>query len=217
MTPYYDDGCVVLYHADCLTHDDWTTTASVMVTDPPYGIRYKSGQYGTLPRSIEGDDDTTTRDRALLMWGLGRPAVMFGTWRRPRPAATRAVLVWDTGGALGMGALDLPWKPSHQEVYVIGQGFVGRRSSDVLHYPPVQSTAANGRVHPHEKPVALMKALIAKCPPGMVVDPFAGSGSTLVAAKASGRCAVGVELDEAYCELAARRLSQGVLNFGASA
>jgi len=121
------------------------------------------------------------------------------------------VLVWDTKGALGMGDLSLPWKPSHQELYVIGSGFSGPRTSDVLCFPPVQSMAANGRVHPHQKPVDLLQALVAKCPPGVVADPFMGSGSTLVAAKALGRRAIGVEVDESYCEVAAKRCAQGVL------
>jgi DNA modification methylase len=110
--------------------------------------------------------------------------------------------------------MDLPWKPSHQEVYVLGRGFTGRRDTDVLTFAPVQSMASNGRSHPHEKPTGLMKALIAKCPPGVVADPFAGSGSTLVAAKQLGRKAIGVELEERYCEVIAKRLAQGVLDFG---
>lgn len=209
--PYYHDDLVTLWHGDALEVPGWLQ-ADVMVCDPPYGIAYSSNaqRQTSTPRSIAGDHDTRLRDRALRDW-RDLPALVFGTWRIERPAATRQVLIWDTKGALGMGAMDLPWKPSHQEIYVLGHGFTGRRTTDVLRYPPVQSLAYNGRQHPHEKPIGLMQALIDKCPPGTIADPFAGSGSTLVAAKQLGRRAIGVELEERYCEIAARRLAQDTL------
>jgi len=184
--------------------------AGVLVTDPPYGIGYKSGHAVHNPASIAGDESTEARDRVLQLWG-DRPALVFGTWKRPRPAGTRALLVWDTGGALGMGDLSLPWKPSHAEIYVLGRGFQGRRGTDVLRVPPVQSTKANGRTHPHEKPVRLLSMLIEKCPPGPVLDPFAGTGSTLLAARFLGREAIGFEIDPDYCKIIAERLAQRVL------
>lgn len=214
-TPYYDDGQVQLWHGDFAETGAWLQ-ADVLVTDPPFGIDYRSNRPRVdLARSIVGDKDTTARDAALEMWGP-RPALVFGTWRIERPQDTRALLVWDTKGALGMGAMDLPWKPAHQEIYVLGQGFTGHRGTDVYSVAPVQSLGYNGRTHPHEKPTALIDALLGKCPPGTVADPFAGTGSTLVAAKAAGRKAIGVEVDEKYCELAARRLEQGVLAFDAA-
>lgn len=210
MSIYYEDDQVALYHGDCREVAEWLE-ADALVCDVPYGIDYRSNwQSRTIPRSIAGDKDTAVRDDILAAWG-DRPALVFGTWRIPRPAATRQVLIWDTKGALGMGAMDLPWKPAHQEVYVLGRGFTGRRDSDVLTHAPVQSFGYNGRVHPHEKPIGLMQALINKCPPGVIADPTAGSGPTLVAAKQLGRRAIGVELEEAYCEIIAQRLTQDTL------
>lgn len=209
---YYQDDYVTLYHGDCLELDAWAN-ADVLVTDPPYGIAYQSGwdRPSGIAASIAGDEDTSLRDTVLARWAP-RPALIFGTWRIPRPPATRALLVWDTKGALGMGDLSIPWKPSHQEVYVLGTGFRGPRDTDVLVCAPLHSTAtrtrSNARVHPHEKPVALMERLLAKCPPGTIADPFAGSGPTLMAARNQQRKAIGIELDERYCELTARRLDQ---------
>lgn len=211
LTPYYEDDLTVLYHADCLQYLDVLDQADVMVTDPPYGISYNSGRTrATLAASIQGDQDTTLRDVLIAKW-RDRPALVFGTWRIPRPEGTHTRLIWDTKGALGMGNLSVPWKPSDQEIYVIGYGFTGRRTTNVLRHAPVQSAAVRGRQHPHEKPVPLMEELIGKCPPGVIVDPFAGSGSTLRAAKNLGRKAIGFEIEEKYCEIAAQRLAQEVL------
>lgn len=126
VDPYYQDELVTIYHGDwryAWAALDGESTA-VAVTDPPYGIGYESGMpSATIARSIVGDRDTTERDTFLNMWG-DRPALVFGSWRAPRPDGTRMLLVWDTKGALGMGDLTLPWKPAHQEIYVLGRGFV---------------------------------------------------------------------------------------------
>lgn len=215
-TPFYQDDFVTLYHGDCRKVTDWLQ-ADVLVFDPPYGVDYQSGsRRDKLAASILNDKDTTVRDSVLSMWG-DRPALTFGSWKIARPAETKARLIWDTKGALGMGDLSIPWKPSDQEIYVTGKGkWRGNRDSNVLSFAPVQSMAKNGRMHPHEKPVRLMAELIAKTV-GVVADPTAGVGSTLVAAKLLGRRAVGVELDEEYCEYAATRLSQQAFDLGSMA
>lgn len=219
MTIYYQDDYVTLYHGDCLELADLWTCADVLVTDPPYGMRLRSGRDGHFEDlAIEGDDSTDARDAALSAWG--GPALIFGRWSEPRPIGTRAVLTWEKGEHVGMGDLALPWKPNTEEIYVLGKGFTGRRSGSVIKAHAIAGTVGQGakgtRHHPTEKPQALMEALIAKCPPGTIADPFAGSGSTLVAAKALGRRAIGVELEERYCEIAARRLSQEVLDLWGS-
>ncbi len=213
MKPYYEDDMVTLYHGDCLEVDEWLS-ASVLIFDPPYGVDYNSGsRREKLAASILNDKDTIVRDDALTAWGDSKPALVFGSWKIARPAATKTRLIWDTKGALGMGDLRIPWKPADQEIYVLGDGpWQGKRTNNVLSFAPVQSMAKNGRLHPHEKPVRLMAELIAKTF-GTVADPTAGSGSTLVAAKMLGRKSIGVELDERYCEDIAKRLGQQSFNF----
>ena len=214
MKPYYDEGGVTLYHGDCREVTEWLA-ADVLVTDPPYGMDYRSGRSGAFGASeIAGDASTAERDAALALWGR-RPALVFGRWSVRRPIETRMVLTWEKGEHVGMGDLALPWKPNTEEVYVLGEGFHGHRGSSVIKAFAIAGTvgqAANGtRLHPTEKPVGLLRYLIERCPPGVVADPFTGSGSTLRAAKDLGRTAIGVEIDERYCEIAARRMGQEVL------
>jgi site-specific DNA-methyltransferase (adenine-specific) len=219
--PYYSDDFVTLYHGDCREVLAWLE-ADVLVTDPPYGVAWTSGVTSyrrTTPRIISsaapiaGDSDTTARDDILATWGLG-PAIVFGSWRSPRPAETRHRLIWHKAG-MAPGPVTSAFMTQDEEIYVLGAGW--RKSS-----PPLRSVITTteprslevARVgHPTPKPVGLMEVLIDRCPPGTVTDPFAGSGSTLVASKQLGRRAIGVELDERYCEIAARRLEQDALVF----
>lgn len=213
MKPYYEDDMVQLYHGDCREIIEWLA-ADVLVTDPPYGMALRSGwKGGHGDLEIAGDATTEARDAALAMWG-DRPGLVFGRWSIARPVGAKAMLVWDKGEHTGMGDLSLPWKPDFEVIFVQGKGFVGKRGSSILRHMAPAPAKAQGRWHPTEKPLSVMSTLLGKCPPGTVSDPFAGSGSTLVAAKMLGRRAVGVELDERYCEISARRLAQDALPFG---
>ena len=113
-----------------------------------------------------------------------------------------------------MGDLSMPWKPNWEEIYIGGEGWTGHRGSGVLSVPaPVSWNSSTNapRRHPHEKPVALIMRLLQKAPTGVVVDPFMGSGTTLRAARDLGRRAIGIEIEERYCEIAVQRLAQQVL------
>ena len=201
---------VTLHLGDCADYVRDLSAAACVLTDPPFGISYSSGfRTDTLwsGDEISGDNSTALRDYILARLH-GRPILAFGSWKATRPAGTRAVLTWDKGPALGMGALDIPWKPSTEEIYVIGKGFIGGRDDGaVVYHPPVQSTAKNGRSHPNEKPVGLLQKLLVKMPAGMVADPFMGSGSVGVAAVLTGRSFIGIEIDERYFDIACKRVS----------
>jgi hypothetical protein len=183
-----------------------------VLTDPPFGVGYKSGhatdRLWAGGRSIANDHDTSVRDDVLRALE-GVPMLVFGSRRAPAPAATKMYLTWDKGPALGMGDLSLPWKPTTEEIYVLGRGFVGARDKGaVIYHPPVQSMAANGRLHPNEKPVGLLRLLLQSLPTGLICDPFMGSGSTGVACALEARAFVGCEINPAYFDIACRRIEE---------
>jgi hypothetical protein len=216
VSPYYEADGITIYHGDCREIGAWDIAGGVMVTDPPYGYGHASNWPGKFQgAAIANDASEALRDYVLERF-LG-PAIVFGSVKCSTPAGTRAVLVWDKGPASGMGDLSIPWKPSFELIYVMGAGFAGSRDEGVLkgHHVVTWSGRDGSRQHPNEKPLSLMRALLRKCPPlADVVDPFMGSGTTLRAAKDLGRRAIGIELEERYCEIAANRLAQGVLDFG---
>ncbi len=229
VKPYYEDEWVTLYHGDCLQITDWLA-ADVLVTDPPYGIGWKQDLSGYSFRGYErtpdkdhhgiaNDEDTSSRDAAVAAWG-GRPALIFGSPRLAPPRGTKHVLTWRKPLDAGLIGSWLPWRRDTESIYVLGSWPQSKGGdSSVIDGPSGMRSylPTGGDRHPHTKPQGVMEALISKCPPGTIADPFAGSGSTLVAAKALGRKAIGVELEERYCEIAARRLAQDVLDFGGAA
>ena len=221
MSIYYQDESVTLYHGDCREHTQWLD-ADVLVTDPPYGMGYES----RTGESIVNDATTDVREAALSAWGT-RAALLFGTWKVERPAGTKQLLIWDKSEGNGTGALLWsPWGMSHEEIYVLGEwppvvpggrwreGGQPAREPGVLRVANYNTQSAIRPDHPTPKPIALMERLLRRCPPGVIADPFAGSGSTLVAARNLGRSAIGVEMEEKYCEVIAKRLDQYALDFG---
>lgn len=216
--PYYADDNVALYHGDCLDLLPGLT-ADVMVTDPPYGIGWRkqlNRAAGSRAHSgIANDADTTCRDQALELWGT-RPAALFGSLYAPAPADVRHILIWEKPPDAGVIGSTLGFRRDIEAIYLTGPWpKQPPRSGSVLRSCASNvggsSSPAGITGHPHAKPTDLMRQLLDACPPGLIVDPFAGSGATLRAAKDLGRQAIGIELEERYCEIAARSLAQEVL------
>jgi site-specific DNA-methyltransferase (adenine-specific) len=223
MTPYWQDDLVTLYHGDCREILPDLDPVDLVLTDPPYGINYVSNHTtgrGTRPITNDGVRLAIAMQRAVIpvlrtqhvLW-FTRWDVWPDVWMELGPFfPLRGLLVWDKGDP-GMGDLS-HWGPSYELIASAGYGkTTGSRDQSVLRYPKVPT---DRRVHPTEKPQRLLQYLIDKLNPATVLDPFAGGGSTLIAARAVGRRGIGVEIDERYCEASARRLAQGDL-FGRAA
>lgn len=222
MTPYYEDDLVTLYHGDCREIDAWQS-ADVLITDPPYGRNWQSGSRlkngegfgrGSIANhGIANDKDTTVRDAALATWG-DRRAIVFGDLLIAQPAGAVQALIYAKPSDAGIRGARAGRRRDAEAIYLVGPwpvGIGGQTSIITTRALVAGPTGAATRFgHPHAKPLDVMAELIA-LDDGTVADPFAGSGSTLVAAKLLGRCAVGVELDERYCEIAAKRLTQDCL------
>lgn len=233
--PYYQDELVTLYHGDCREITDWLA-AAVLVCDTPYGISYDRRRGSTWakrtnrpngfampadrPTQISSDEDTVLRDWILEAWG-DRPAIVFGDVDLSRPVGWTQTLIYRKPPDSGTHGAHAEFRHDIEAVYLIGPwpAGVGGRSSVLdtsarVVGSPTGMAARYG--HPHAKPVDVMEDLIRACPPGAIADPTTGAGSTLVAARNLGRRAVGVELEERYCERAALRLSQMTLDLEAS-
>lgn len=220
MKPYYDHGGITIYNADCraLLGD---LRADLLLTDPQYGIgvdRTMAAQAGTqYGRAAAkkrdygpatGWDDKPADNATLrsLIAVSGKAIIWGGNYFEL--GAQACWLVWDKkNGTNGFADCELAWTNLPGAVRMFRHMWNG-----MLRAP---SDDGNDRVHPTQKPTPLMRWCIQRWGGvGTVLDPFLGSGTTLVAAKALGLPAIGVEREERYCEIAASRLLQEVLDFG---
>ena len=231
MTPYYQDDRVTLYHGDCREMAPGLPPADLVLTDPPYGIEPGAAVWRRGGSAIEDWGEAVhniavegwlcplavAEDAYLVEFGRGNPEALVAAqashrgcgwvpWRhfalvKSAPAPTpRPTLVSGFELALISYRGKRPW---------YGSGYVPDR------WIGLTPNRRGEGVHPTQKPEDPLRSLVgALSPPGgLVLDPFAGSGSTLRAAKNMGRRAIGIEIEEHYCEIAARRLSQEVLDF----
>jgi len=229
MTPYYEQDGVTIYHGDCrdvLTSFPSGFRVDVTVTDPPYGVgltgkrAVQRGQSGHKfrPGTYSFEDTLTYVQRVVVpvveqCRHISTAVVVTpGTrslWAYP-PADEMGCFFSAAGTGVGRWGFTCaqPILYYGADPY-LAAGLGARANSHGQTYP----NSANTIDHPCAKPLPMWRWLVGRCAlEGMTVfDPFMGSGTTLVAAKDQGCHAIGIELEERYCEIAAKRLSQSVL------
>ncbi len=212
MKPYYDHGGIRIYHGDCREIFPRLREVALIVTDPPYFWRDHRRSSLEWFRLLEDDElERVLADARRLLPTDGALYVFTDVRAGIRLFPTldpTNVLIWDKG-RIGEGDAwrrMFEWiaycpEPDHR----LRDGGLG----NILRFAPPPL-----KLHPTEKPVAVLSALIGNSsdPGDLVLDPFMGSGSTLLAAQSLGRRAVGIEIDERYCEVAAMRLKREAAN-----
>jgi DNA modification methylase len=209
MKPYYQDSAVTIYHGDCREIVPTLGRFDLLLTDPPYGIGANRMTLGNGTRKLDRGD-TDWDNAAPTRWVLdmcrehAAAAILWGgNYFEGLPPA-RGWLVWDKcTGKNDFADAELAWTNLDTVVKKFSLSWVGANARD--------RDAA--REHPTQKPLALMNWCISLAGDGAqtILDPFAGSGTTGRAAKDLGRKAVLIEREERYCEIAAKRMRQEVL------
>jgi site-specific DNA-methyltransferase (adenine-specific) len=229
MTPYYEDTAagITIYHGDCReVLPTLSVRAALVVTDPPFSVpvKYQDAD-GVYPRSwgdlvvmepffreaFDAIRRATTDEGQVYVCCDDESYPVFFKCAYPIWPQSQLLIWYKPTGRRGRG-----WMHSHELILhcrsphtVYADGF----RQDVVGIMPVRTL---NRRHPAEKPGDLWDHLASSMPSGFtLLDPFSGSGSSLWWAKQHGQSAIGVELEEKWCEIAAERLSQGVLNLGA--
>jgi len=186
-----------------------------VITDPPYGIDL--GNHGNFSRdwTIAGDHDCEAA-AAISRWAESRkvPLCMFGSAYQPYPGRWRNILVWDKGPAVGAGGdTRTCWKRTFDLIYVRGnRPLREKRDAAVLKFWQSPNYRGDFAHHPAQKPVELIRYLIRQLtdPGDIILDPFAGSGTTGVAAIAEGRRAILIEKEPKYADIARRRVREAM-------
>jgi DNA modification methylase len=203
VKPYYEEDGIMIYHGDCRELIPMLPKADAIITDPPYGIGFAAQptKWQRLAGKLPEAWDNSPAVFASALVELSPVVVLWGGNYFPLPSS-RGWLSWYKPDAPpSMGHFELAWTNLDRVTRQISCS--------------ISQTNAERVGHPTQKPEAVMRWTIMQAAPDavLILDPFMGSGTTLVAAKNLGRKAIGIEIDERYCEMAAKRLAQGVLEF----
>jgi site-specific DNA-methyltransferase (adenine-specific) len=203
--PYYEEGGIVIYHADCRDILPHLPKVDLVLTDPPYGINWncdysswlngKNIKYPTTRSYAPVHGDDKPFDPTFLL--DYKNIILWGANCYPNHLSAGSFLIWHKRTSGFLADAEAAWMNRGTGVYVFSETVESMQSE---------------RLHPTQKPVNLFKWCIERSnTTGTVLDPFMGSGTTLRAAKDLGRKAIGIEIEEKYCEIAVKRLAQEVL------
>lgn len=213
MKPYYEDDAVTIYHGDCRDILPTLTPVDLLLTDPPYGIGAPSHPFGIEPSAPvkrytdEWDKKPVSHDLLDACRAVGKHQIIFGGNFFELPPSS-CWLVWDKdNGSNPYADAELAWTNLEKAVRLTRwrwQGMLQQLGGD----------RKEQRIHPTQKPLAVMRWAIEQAPSDVktILDPFMGSGTTLRAAKDLGRKAIGIEIEEKYCKIAAKRMAQSVMD-----
>jgi site-specific DNA-methyltransferase (adenine-specific) len=219
MTPYYQDQSVTIYHGDCREVLP-TILADVTISDPPYDERTHNGarSHGDNASKINFAPLDVAGTVPMLLSRTLRWCVcccsmeMIAEYRIAAPESWVRAGFWRRPDGAPQFTGDRPATPG-DSIAIMHRPGKKRWNRGGHHAYWEFGVGREARVHPAQKPESLMAALVADFsePGETILDPFMGSGTTLVAAKRLGRKAIGIEIEEKYCEIAAKRLAQGAL------
>lgn len=210
MTLYYQDDYTTLYHGDCRKIEIPHSNIDAVLTDPPYGINVNTKRGRNRGNNPEIYNDNINFDPT---WLLGYPHGIMrgGNYFHPDLPLSHKWLIWDNGegDASNVQAdceLAYTWGLQDKQPRLFSHQWNGWRR---------KSERGIFGLHPTQKPIALMLWCLSFLPDAETIfDPYCDSGPVLIAAKQLNKKCIGIEIEERYCEIAAQRLSQEVLDFG---
>jgi len=239
IEPYYSDDFVTIYHGDCLEIIPEIASVDLVVTSPPYNLgdtsKYRNGrkkssmanhisngynsysddlsheEYINWHKRVVSECWKTLTDKGAMFWNH-KPRVKGNEVKLPLEllpgeVLLRQIIIWDRGN--GFNRTGSFFVPSHEWILLIAKPDFRIKTRNVTDVWRIHPNADN--THPASFPLKLPLTAISSNDAQMILDPFMGSGTTLRAAKDLGRKAIGIEIDEQYCETAVKRLAQEVL------
>jgi DNA modification methylase len=209
VKPYYDHDGFTIYHGDCRDVLPTLSPVDVVVTDPPYSVGRPEQEFASSGNVAVALHLASTMTPVMVVFGTSSGRGIEFVRGAVRSLPHNRVLVWNRSFVNSPAAG--PWQWDIVLLHVFGKGTFGRPESSSLIRSNGTRSLALETGHPAPVPVGVMEQLYRPFAPGVLLDPFMGSGSSLLAARNLGGRGIGIEVNESYCEIAANRLNQMVL------